>query len=241
MQRLWPRPAILSVRPLARPPGQSSDRCHATFKLEGPVARQVNAVVENWLLRTVRDNPAILEMFADRDKEPYRDLLPWSGEFAGKLITGMTQVLRLTGDARLRTAAAELVHGLIAQQADDGYLGPFPKKNRLTGESPNVHGQSTWDAWGHYHAMVGLLLWHEDSEDAAALACVRRMADLMCEKFPASAKVSAMGSTEMNQAVAHSLALLYEETGEQKYLELAEDAWSTTLPPQAPATTCGWG
>src|SRR5688500_14637921 len=60
----------------------------ARFELKGHVGEQVRAVTQNWLLRAPADNPAMLAMFADRDRQPYRDLLPWSGEFAGKHLTG---------------------------------------------------------------------------------------------------------------------------------------------------------
>ena len=105
----------------------------------------------------------MLAMFCDRDRQPYRDLLPWSGEFAGKYLTGATQVLRLTGDPELRCYLVGFVKELVALQDRDGYLGPFPRGHRLTGHAPNVgeKGGPTWDAWGHYHVMLGLLLWDE--------------------------------------------------------------------------------
>ena len=121
----------------------------ATFELHGPVGEQVRAVTHNWLLRAPADNPAMRAMFADRDHEPYRDLLPWSGEFAGKYLTGATQVLRLTSDPGLRKHLEGFVAQLISLQADDGYLGPYPKAFRLTGKATNVGGGATWDAWGH--------------------------------------------------------------------------------------------
>ena len=99
----------------------------------------------------------MLDMFADRDKKPPRSLLPWSGEFAGKYLTGAVQVLRLTGDKELKESLSRFVAKLVKLQDSDGYLGPFPKDSRLTGKAPNAGGD-TWDAWGHYHAMLGLLL-----------------------------------------------------------------------------------
>jgi DUF1680 family protein len=188
----------------------------------GTVGERVRAVTQNWLLRAPDDNPAMLEMFPDRDKQPYRDLLPWSGEFAGKYLTGATQVLRLTNDAALRKYLEQFVPKLIALQAEDGYVGPFPKDFRLTGKAPNVNGGATWDAWGHYHVMLGLLTWHDFTGDADALRCARRIGDLLCDRFLGpKTRVVDTGSAEMNQAVVHSLALLHTRTGEKKYLDLA--------------------
>lgn len=194
----------------------------ARIELSGPVDQYVRAVVENWLLRVPRDNPAILEMFADRDQRPYRDLLPWSGEFAGKYLTCLSQVLRLSGDKRLEELGKEFVEQLVSLQAEDGYLGPFSEQCRLTGT--NADGGRTWDAWGHYHVMLGLLLWHDRTGDESALVCARRIGDLFCNKFLGTGtKISSMGSAEMNQAVVHSLAMLYSRTGESRYLDLAEE------------------
>ena len=196
----------------------------ATFELKGSVGGQVSAVTQNWLLRAPADNPAMLAMFADRDRKPYRDLLPWSGEFAGKYLTGATEVLRLTRDPALRKHLEDFVPRLIAQQDADGYLGPFPQDARLTGKAPNVGGGATWDAWGHYHAMLGLMNWSDLTGDKAALRCAARIGDLLCEKFLGNEKrVVDTGSAEMNQAVAHSLAMLHARTGDKRYLDLATE------------------
>ncbi len=196
------------------------------MSLTGPVGSYLSAVTQNWLLPGPAANPAILAMFADRDRTPYRDLLPWSGEFAGKFLTGATQVLRTNGDARLRQSLDHFTRALLTLQDEDGYLGPFPRGHRLTGSAPNVGGKqgSTWDAWGHYHMMLGLLLWNETSGDAAALDAARRIGDLFCEKYLGDKKPRLVdtGSTEMNLAPAHALCLLYEKTKERRYLDLAK-------------------
>ncbi len=192
-----------------------------TFDIRGHTRAYIDAVTQNWLLRASIDNPAMLGMFADRDKQPYRDLLPWSGEFAGKYLTAGTQVLRLTNDPRLRAHLQKFVNDLVVLQAEDGYLGPFPKDSRLTGKAPNC--PATWDAWGHYHIMIGLLLWNDLTGDERALTCARRIGDLLCDKFVDPQKrLFDIGSSEMNFAPAHSLALLYRKTGEKRYLALAE-------------------
>lgn len=192
-------------------------------RLSGPLHDQVAGVVRNWLIPLPKKDPAILTMFNDRDQEPYHNLLAWSGEFAGKYLTSGTETYRITGDAELKKTLAKFVESLAKCQDADGYLGPFPKANRLTGWAPNTWGSGgdTWDAWGHYHAIVGLLNWHDETGDATALAAARKIGDLLVKTYELRT-VASTGSPAMNQAIVHGLALLYRETGERTYLEGAE-------------------
>jgi DUF1680 family protein len=187
------------------------------FELHGVVEEYLGAVTRNWLLKMPDTNPAVLEMMRDRDKTPHRDLLPWSGEFAGKYLTGAVQVLRVTHDPRLKAYLTAYVAKLIALQAEDGYLGPFPADNRLEGKG------GTWDVWGHYHVLLGLLLWQEETGDNAALNAAVRIGDLMCRKFLHTGKrVVDTGSAEMNLSAVHGLCLLYKSTQTPAYLDLAK-------------------
>jgi DUF1680 family protein len=192
------------------------------FELGGPVRHYVTATIDQWLRVAPQSNPAMIEMFRDRDRRPLRQMEPWAGEFAGKYLTSAVQVYRVSHDLELRKRIEWFVPQLIAGQAEDGYLGPWPKENRLTGSAPNIgtKGGPTWDAWGHYHVMLGLLLWHEQSNDRAALDAAARIGNLLCDKFQIARLVDT-GSTEMNLAVIHSLCLLYHQRKEARYLELA--------------------
>jgi uncharacterized protein len=191
------------------------------FRLEGELGRRLAACTEQWILPTPLANPAILEMFRDRDRQPYRQQVPWAGEFAGKYLTHMVQIYRLTREPRLREQAAWFVGELCALQAEDGYLGPWPKDWRLKKGAPTCG--EPWDAWGHYHAMLGLLLWHDETGDERAMACCRRIGDLFCTRFlTGSESLHDAGAHEMNQAPVHALAMLYQRTGEGRYLAMAE-------------------
>jgi DUF1680 family protein len=195
------------------------------MSIDGPVGSYLAAVTENWLLPAPAANPAMLAMFADRDRVPYRDLLPWSGEFAGKYLTGATQVFCTTGDLRLKQHLDRFTRTLLPLQDRDGYLGPFSRDHRLTGKAPNIGGKpgDTWDAWGHYHMMLGLLFWNEATGDAPSLAAARRIGDLFCDRFLGDRRPRLVdtGSTEMNLAPAHGLCLLFEKTREKRYLDMA--------------------
>jgi DUF1680 family protein len=197
----------------------------ARFALEGPVREYLRNVTRHWLMPAPAANPAMLAMYLDRDRRPYRDLLPWSGEFAGKYLTGAAGVLRLTGDPELKKHLERFVRDLVACQDADGYLGPFPRDSRLTGRAPNVgaKGGPTWDAWGHYHVMLGLLLWDDEVGDPGALRAAARIGDLLCDRFLGAKRPRLVdtGSSEMNLAPAHGLCLLYRRTGKTSYLDLA--------------------
>lgn len=197
---------------------------YSKLELDGFMEDYLENITKNWLMTAPDANPAMLQIFIDRDRKPYRGLLPWSGEFAGKYLTSAVQVYRVTRDDELKKYINDFVEDLIkCQDLEDGYIGPFPKDSRLTGKAPNC--EWTWDAWGHYHIMMGLLLWNEETGDKESLEAVKRIGDLFYNKFyqaePGKRLVDT-GSTEMNLAPIHSLCILYRKTGDDKYLAMAK-------------------
>ena len=186
-------------------------------------------MTEQWLLVAPRSNPAMLEMFRDRDRRPLRHMVPWAGEFAGKYLTHAVQICRMTGDPALKAHLRWFVNELTSLQDRDGYLGPWPRECRLTGRAPNAGKADggpypTWDAWGHYHIMLGLLFWHGLTRDRRALSCARRIGDLFCATFlKTGRRLVETGSEEMNLAPIHSLCLLYQQVGDPRYLEMARE------------------
>jgi DUF1680 family protein len=159
----------------------------------------------------------MLQMFRDRDRTQERDLLPWSGEFAGKYLTSAVECYRLTRDPALADHIKSFVKELIATQAPDGYMGPFKQSERMI-------GPGRWDLWGQYHCMLGLFLWYRETGDKKALVACRRTADHFCRFFlDGSRRVKDAGSEEMNESCIHIFTLLYQETGEPRYLQLAKE------------------
>ena len=196
------------------------------IRLKGVTGRLLRQVSENWLKRVPEADPAILGMFRDRDLKPYRDLLPWSGEFAGKHLTGAYFVWRLTGDTELYGQVLSFIDVLLSLQDTDGYLGCYSKDCHLTGafsQEPEKSGM-TWDAWNHYHVMFGLLLWYHVTGDAAYLAGIEKAAELFLRRFYGeNPPLSSIGNCEMNLAALHIFVLLYEETGKETYLRFARE------------------
>ncbi len=209
--------ARAKIRPILEP-------ARAQFSFQGPMGERLKANTRNWLLVAPRANPAMLQIFRDRDRTPRRDLVPWAGEFAGKYLISATQAWQLTRDPQLEKHLHSFVAELVATQDSDGYFGPFPKDARMT-------GPGLWDLWGQYHVMLGLYGWSEAAGDAAALAACRRCADYFCQMFLDGGKrVVQAGSEEMNESSIHIFTLLYRKTGEDRYLRLAREIerdWQT--------------
>ena len=196
----------------------------------GDLARGIS---RNWLIGIEETNPAILDMFRTRDKKPYRDMLPWSGEFAGKYLTGAHYIWRLTDDTELRDYISRFIDRLIDCIDLDGYIGCYQKNCRMTGAfstSPDKLCE-TWDAWSHYHIMLGLLLWNdEDGFAPRCLVAAERIAGFFLSHFygEGQPRLSDIGNTEMNLAPLHGFVLLYRATGKEEYLRFAAMAAEDT-------------
>lgn len=198
---------LAPVSPALNPPARE-----ARFALEGVVGGWLATVVESWLLPYPRANPAMIQMFRDRDRLPVRKLVWWSGEFAGKYLLGALNVWQLTRDPRLWATIEGLVGELVETQGEDGYLGPFPAEARLTGDN--------WDLWGHYHVMYGLLRYAELAESEEAAEAVERAAALIMRTFgPGRATIER--HQQINLGILHAFTLLHEATGKPEYLEWA--------------------
>jgi hypothetical protein len=57
----------------AKVPAKLDRPAGAAYQMGGPLQKQMQGVIDNWLLLVPGKNPAMLDMFADRDKQPYRD------------------------------------------------------------------------------------------------------------------------------------------------------------------------
>ncbi len=184
----------------------------------------IKSITDKWLIGIRESNPAILDMFKERDIKPYRRFSAWSGEFAGKYITGAAYIYRITRDKALYDYVIKFIDEFVSLQADDGYLGCFSKDCRLTGVMPLEPGKPprNWDAWSHYHCMYGLLLWYDITGNEEYFRCVERAAQLFLDKFYGkNPPLISIGSAETNLAVYHVFANLYRRTGKEEYLAFA--------------------
>jgi DUF1680 family protein len=193
----------------------------AALHFDGFVGDRLAANLDSWELRAPKSNPALVEMFYDRDREPSRKLLPWSGEFVGKYLCAAILSYRILRDPRQKATIQSIVQSLIASQGSDGYLGPFNKEVRLTGRLPEW--DCVWDTWGHYWVIRGLLAYYQEFGDPAALNAAEGAADLILNTFLDNGipMTNDGGYGQMNYAIIHAYALLYRITGKPEYLKMA--------------------
>ncbi len=212
----------------------------ASWGLTGETAALLEAVTHNWLIGIRETNPAILDMFRDRDKLPVRDLLSWSGEFAGKYLTGAYYVYRITHDPALYAYVREFLDEFITYiDPEDGYWGCYPRDCRLTGKNPYHHPPEdyqscTWDAWSHYHGMMGTYLWYKETGDPRYLAAVEKGAGCFIRYFyNGGRRLMEMGELFVNLSPLHIFALLYQETGKPEYLAFCREVERDVATPGA--------
>lgn len=171
-------------------------------------------MVRNFDIALPASNPQLLECFRTRNHADSAAnlglLVAWSGEYPGKWLTHCTELWRLTQDPDLHHTIQAVVDELAACQASDGYLAPWPDSQRWSREH--------WDTWGHYHIMIGCLLWADATQDSTALMVASKIADVVCAHFTTAQKLYDQGGLEQNMAILHSVARLFTRTRQPKLL-----------------------
>ncbi|MGA2243537.1 MAG: beta-L-arabinofuranosidase domain-containing protein [Verrucomicrobiota bacterium] len=139
----------------------------------------------------------------------------WRCEYWGKWFTSLTLADAYQSTPATREKRDEAARALIATAAPDGYLGTRVPAHRLEG----------WDVWGCKYALLGLIADYDRTRDLAELAAACRETDvLIAELGPGNASIADIG--EWNglpaSSVLEPVVLLYERTGQRKYLDFAE-------------------
>ena len=166
----------------------------------------------------------------ERVVQPFRDKPDGSwgfrSEFWGKWYTAAVMGYAYAPTPENRAVIDRAVQELIATQDGNGYIGTYQDENHL-GE---------WDIWGRKYVMLGLLGYYDQTGDRAALESAMKVADhLIAEAGPDSGvNIAATGwigwKGLASSSVLEPIALLYEKTGEQRYLDFARHiirSWDT--------------
>lgn len=223
------------------------------LNFKGFIGDRLKVNEKEWLLKILDTNPAITEIFHQRDLNTGLNLDSWSGEYPGKLLTGAVLCWKISKSTQLKSVIEELIKKLSEAQDEDGYLGVFPKNKRFFGkikkfikndwlelmatgepdppldsqvllrkltETP-LYEMNVGDLWGHYHCMLGLWLWYQETDSKLAFKICMNAADLICRIFlNPDRKIIDTGAPEFNMAIIHIYCLMYKETQNNTYLKM---------------------
>ena len=205
------------------------------MNISGAVGTVLTANEINWVQKILDDDPGLFGAFNDPEGNTLNKTM-WHGEFPGKLLTGIAQTYLLHRDEKTKAVGTQFVEAFKKAQWADGYLGPWPEKARFAEDvkvDPAAWGK--WDTWGHYHCIYGLLRWYQVTGERDALDVAVKAADCVYKYFiDGGVNIAAQKWAECNLAIGHAFALLYEATGDAKYLAAAEKIvavdWNTEYP-----------
>ncbi len=168
---------------------------------------------------------------------------PWQGEHIGKFIHTVVLDYQITKDPKTKKELDNLVKRLIATQMESGYMGTYHpsvtfmkrpengKTNKdvaddleyevIEGEKP----KGGWDVWTFRYNLHGLLFYDKYFPNEDVVAACKKMGDLLISIYgPGKYNLTKYGSRKGISAAVllESIVMLYERTGEKKYLEFAE-------------------
>jgi len=189
--------------------------------MKGFVGEKLDASYQNRIL--AQDVNRLVEPFRNRTEDRC-----WQSEFWGKWFTSAVSAYRYRPEPQLKAKLDQAVSGLLSTQTPDGYIGNYAENKQL----------EQWDIWGRKYCMLGLLAYYDLTKDKNTLLAVKKLADhLIKELAEKNALIVKKGNHHGMAAssVLEPICQLYSRTGDQRYLDFANEIvleWETPDGPQ---------
>ncbi len=190
-------------------------------KISGYLGRRIDQCIANSI--KARDEQSLIEPFRHRNETRM-----WQSEFWGKWLLGAAKAYEYTGDAVLKKKLDAAVAGLLETQSADGYIGNYADSAHL----------KNWDIWGRKYCLLGLLAYYDITQDQRVLEGAEKLADhLLSEVGPGKINIIKTGNYRgmASSSVLEPIVLLYNRTGDERYLSFAKyivAQWETPQGPQ---------
>ncbi len=197
-------------------------------KMDRFIARRL---VDPFMRKQVFDEARQAFEFRDDDEAKVGGL--WRGEFWGKEMLSSARVADYLQDREFLSFIREECHRLMKFQDADGYLGSYADKGfihirdreacwKRFGWYPN------WNLWNRKYCIWGMFMAYKVTGDKAILSSVLAQMDNWIDIVRRSGiPMCDMGAAVMKGMPAMSilkpLLMLYEETGDRKYLGFASE------------------
>ena len=207
---------VLAVGAATSVGGTSDKLTHAvpgSVQIGGRLGEKLELALTNRVM--AQDLERIIKPFESRTEENSGH---WRCEYWGKWFTSAALGYAYEPTPEHRAVIDRGVGELIATQTPDGYIGTY-KTNKHLG---------IWDVWGRKYTLLGLLADYDLTGNQAALAAARRVADhLIREAPPGKTNLSENGIKELkglaSSSILEPVVLLYQRTGDRRYLEFTGD------------------
>ena len=230
----------LAVRMDARPPVAVSDAMRGPalkdVRLEGWLGAKMDRFISRRLVDPIMrcqvfDEARQAFEFRDDDEAKVGGL--WRGEFWGKEMLSSARVADYLQDKAFLSFIREECHRLIKYQDADGYLGSYADKDfihirdreaclKKFGWYPN------WNLWNRKYCIWGMFMAYKATGDKAILSSVLAQMDNWIDIVRRSSiPMCDMGAAVMKgmppMSILKPLLMIYEETGDRKYLDFASE------------------
>lgn len=189
-----------------------------SVKIDGYLGKRIDQCIANRLM--VQKVEPLLALFKDKtlDTGNYR------GEFIGKWLAGAALGCRYQPNPALQQKMERAAAELIESRAANGYISTY---------KPDAEFK-VWDVWIQKYVLLGLIAQYDQSGNQADLEAAKASADhLLSLNGPGKLSVEEYGPSVhkggVNYSILEPIVLLYERTGERRYLDFARyivESWS---------------
>jgi len=185
---------------------------YGSLQIGGYVGEKIDLCIDNRVM--AQDIERVITPFQIRNDEHWG----FRCEFWGKWFTSAMLGYGYSPTDKHRTVIDKAIKKLVQTQSQDGYIGTYPVEHHL----------KDWDIWGRKYVLLGLIAYYDQIKDQEILNAARRVADhLISEAGPESGvnltETGWIGWKGLaSSSVLEPIALLYQRTGEKKYLDFAK-------------------
>ena len=189
-----------------------------SIKIDGYIGEKIDQCIQNRLM--VQNIESLLDIFRIREKDNFG----FNGEFFGKWSAATALSIRYQPNQALQEEMNKAVGDLIKTQSSDGYITTYKKGDEF----------QMWDVWNQKYVLLGLIAQYDLSGNTEYLSAATKSLDHLISCLgPGKISLEEYGHPAhkggCNYSILEPVVLLYERTGEKRYLDYANyivDSWS---------------
>lgn len=183
----------------------------SSTRIEGVVGQKIDSCIKNGVMAK---NYGLYTI-------PFRDKLDnnggFAGEFWGKWFTSAALVFGYHPDEKYKEILDRSVSALLQTQEPDGRISSYSRE----------HDFGFWDIWGRKYVLLGLIADYDQTGNPEVLKAACRETDALIDVAgPGKQKLTETGLQILDAlsscSILEPIVLVYERSGEKKYLDFAK-------------------